>query len=131
MVKEGDLILLPDEQVYSKIPGVWNLSSDQGNLGTFFISNIRVVWHANLASNFNVSVPYMQIKTIKLRDSKFGPALVLETFTKAGGYILGFKIDDQGKLDKVSQEITNMHKIFSTSPIFGVKFTVEEGMVGG
>ena len=131
VVKEGDLILLPDEQVYSKIPGVWNLSSDQGNLGTFFISNIRVVWHANLASNFNVSVPYMQIKTIKLRDSKFGPALVLETFTKAGGYILGFKIDDQGKLDKVSQEITNMHKIFSTSPIFGVKFTVEEGMVGG
>ena len=71
VVKEGDLILLPDEQVYSKIPGVWNLSSDQGNLGTFFISNIRVVWHANLASNFNVSVPYMQIKTIKLRDSKF------------------------------------------------------------
>ena len=50
VVKDGELLLLPEEQVYSKIPGVWNLSSDQGNLGTFFISNIRVVWHANLVS---------------------------------------------------------------------------------
>lgn len=35
--------------------GVWNLSSDQGNLGTFYITNVRIVWFANLAENFNVS----------------------------------------------------------------------------
>lgn len=127
VVKDGELLLLPEEQVYSKIAGVWNLSSDQGNLGTFFISNIRVVWHANLASNFNVSVPYMQIKNIRVRDSKFGEALVLETFSKAGGYILGFKIDSKEKLAEIKQEIMNLHKIFATSPIFGVKFTIEEG----
>jgi Bardet-Biedl syndrome 5 protein len=56
------LNLLPNEQVYSKIAGVWNLSSDQGNLGTFFVTNVRLVWHANLAENFNVSMPYMQMK---------------------------------------------------------------------
>ena len=107
--------------------GVWNLSADQGNLGTFFLSNVRIVWHANLAENFNVSIPYIQvqisrrrscalpanngfslspclhmpqkqlvsclacsllwqlkkhircvaqIKTLKVRESKFGPALV-------------------------------------------------------
>ena len=44
----------------AQVVGVWNLSSDQGNLGTFFLTNIRVVWFANLASNFNVSLPYMQ-----------------------------------------------------------------------
>jgi Bardet-Biedl syndrome 5 protein len=66
VVKDGELLLLPDEQVYTKLTGVWNLSSDQGNLGTLFLSNIRVVWHANLASNFNVSLPYMQIKSIKV-----------------------------------------------------------------
>lgn len=33
----------------------------QGNLGTFFISNVRVVWYANLAENFNVSIPYLQV----------------------------------------------------------------------
>lgn len=40
---------------------MWNLSSDQGNLGTFFITNVRLVWHANLAENFNVSIPYLQM----------------------------------------------------------------------
>ena len=47
--------------MYNKVDGVWNLSSDQGNLGTFFITNVRVVWHANLAENFNVSIPYLQV----------------------------------------------------------------------
>ena len=41
---------------------MWNLSSDQGNLGTFFITNVRLVWHANQAENFNVSIPYMQAR---------------------------------------------------------------------
>ncbi len=79
IVKDNQLQLLPDETVYSKVPDVWNLSSDQGNLGTFYVTNVRVVWFASLAENFNVSIPYVQIRTIKVRDSKFGNALVIET----------------------------------------------------
>jgi hypothetical protein len=56
--------LLPQEQIFAKVPGVWNLSSEQGNLGAFFLTNVRIVWHANLANNFNVSLPYMQIVRI-------------------------------------------------------------------
>ena len=44
-----------------QVDGVWNLSSDQGNLGTFFVTNVRVVWHASLAESFNVSMPYIQV----------------------------------------------------------------------
>lgn len=47
-----------------QIDGVWNLSSDQGNLGSFFVTNIRVVWHAALAENFNVSIPYVQMVSL-------------------------------------------------------------------
>ncbi len=61
IVKDNELILLPQAQIFSKITGVWNLSSEQGNLGVFFLTNVRIVWHANLAANFNVSLPYMQI----------------------------------------------------------------------
>ena len=61
VVKDKELILLPDEKLFNKISGVWNLSADQGNLGTFFLTNVRVVWHANLAENFNVSIPYVQV----------------------------------------------------------------------
>jgi Bardet-Biedl syndrome 5 protein len=66
IVKDGELILLPLEQVFSKISGVWNLSSEQGNLGSFTFTNVRVVWHANMATNFNVSLPYMQIVSFRL-----------------------------------------------------------------
>lgn len=55
------------EQIYSKVNGVWNLSSEHGNLGTFFVTNVRVVWFANLAENFNVSVPYLQMKSVRVR----------------------------------------------------------------
>lgn len=89
---------------------MWNLSADQGNLGTMFITSVRIVWHANLAANFNVSLPYHQIvsplysiffqqlilgrltcckKSLRIRESKFGQALVMETFPRSGGYILG------------------------------------------
>ena len=33
----------------------------QGNLGTFFITNVRLVWHANTNETFNVSIPYLQM----------------------------------------------------------------------
>ncbi|KAL3662691.1 hypothetical protein V7S43_012099 [Phytophthora oleae] len=93
IVKEKELTLLPHEQVYTRLNGVWNLSSDQGNLGTFFVTNVRIVWHTNLAENFNVSIPYMQINSARIRGSKFGPALVIKTSAASGGYILGFRVD--------------------------------------
>ncbi len=33
----------------------------QGNLGTMYITNVRVVWHSNLNESFNISVPYLQM----------------------------------------------------------------------
>ncbi|XP_014104705.1 PREDICTED: Bardet-Biedl syndrome 5 protein isoform X3 [Pseudopodoces humilis] len=79
LIQNKQLRLLPQEQIYDKVNGVWNLSSDQGNLGTFFITNVRIVWHANMNDSFNVSIPYLQIRSIKMRDSKFGLALVIES----------------------------------------------------
>ena len=99
IIRDKTLNLLPHEQVFKHVQGVWNLSSDQGNLGTFYITNVRMVWHANLAENFNVSIPYLQMKTIRMRDSKFGRALVVETVARSGGYILGFRVDPQDQLE--------------------------------
>lgn len=126
IIKEKALVLLPREEVYNKLSGIWNLSSDQGNLGTFYITNVRVVWHANLAENFNVSMPYLQIKTIRIRDSKFGPALVIETSRESGGYILGFRIDPSERLNDVFKEITSLHQVYSVSPVLGVEYKLEE-----
>jgi Bardet-Biedl syndrome 5 protein len=56
-----ELKLLPRETAYSRVNGVWNLSSDTGNLGTFIITNIRIVWYSVTSLSFNVSIPYLQV----------------------------------------------------------------------
>ena len=126
IIKNKSLILLPNEQMYNKVQGVWNLSSDQGNLGTFFITNVRLVWHASLAENFNVSIPYLQMKVVRIRDSKFGPALVVETSQRCGGYILGFRVDPAEQLQAVFQEVSSLHTVFAQTPVFGVDYAAEE-----
>ena len=73
----------------AQINGVWNLSSEQGNLGTFFVTNVRLVWHANLMETFNVSIPYMQMLSVRVRESRFGQALVVDIQPSGGGYVLG------------------------------------------
>jgi Bardet-Biedl syndrome 5 protein len=125
IMKDGGLMMLPLEQFYNKYPGVWNLSSDQGNLGTFYFTNVRVVWHADLANNFNVSCPYMQIKSITIRNSKFGRALVIETFSRAGGYILGFRVDPESALKEVEKELVALFGVYGSAPIFGIEHSVE------
>lgn len=126
LIQNKQLRLLPQEQVYDKVTGVWNLSSDQGNLGTFFITNVRLVWHANINESFNVSIPYLQMKTIKIRDSKFGLALVVESSAQSGGYVLGFRIDPVEKLQQVHKEIQSLHKVYSNCPVFGVEYEEDD-----
>ena len=125
IVNSGELVLLPQEQIFTRVGGVWNLSSDQGNLGVFIFTNVRIIWFAEMANNFNLSLPYMQVKSIRLRDSKFGKALVLETFTRGGGYILGFRLDPLNKLEETYREVVQLHTLFSTTPNFGVDFVLE------
>ncbi|XP_022662257.1 Bardet-Biedl syndrome 5 protein homolog isoform X2 [Varroa destructor] len=117
------LKVLQLERIISKINGVWNLSSDQGNLGTFYVTNVRIVWHANLNENFNVSLPYIQVASLRSRESKFGMALVIETTEWSGGYLLGFKIDPPEKLKEVLKELRSVCKVHREKPIWGVDET--------
>lgn len=126
VIKDSQLIMLPDEHVFTHVTGVWNLSSDQGNLGALFITNVRVVWHASLAQNFNVSIPYMQMRNVRVRNSKFGLALVVEAYARSGGYILGFRIDSDTELRQLYEEIDRLRDVFTEKPIFGVNFETED-----
>ncbi|ETO15303.1 hypothetical protein RFI_22061 [Reticulomyxa filosa] len=103
------LILLPDEEIINETNGIWNLSCEQGSLGTFIMTNVRIVWFANLANNFNVSLPYIQIKNISTKNSKFGMALVIETS------------GDQWWLEQVYKELLSLWQVYCKNPTFGVK----------
>ncbi|KAK8738625.1 hypothetical protein OTU49_003978, partial [Cherax quadricarinatus] len=63
IIQNKQLRILPQEQIFSRVNGVWNLSSDQGNLGTFVITNVRLVWFANMNELFNISLPFLQISS--------------------------------------------------------------------
>ena len=130
LIKDKKLVLLPGEVIHESLDGVWNLSSDQGNLGTFYITNIRVVWHANLAENFNVTIPFLQMRTMTVRPSKFGPALVINTRAATGvdkgGYLLGFRIHPHERLDSVFLSLSKLYSLYAGKPKFGISFTVEE-----
>jgi Bardet-Biedl syndrome 5 protein len=65
----------------------------------------------------------VQVKCIKVRDSKYGTALVVETSEFSGAYILGFRVDN---LDEVYMEITNLFKTYSQNPMFGVEVSFED-----
>lgn len=64
----------------------------------------------------------MQIISVRMRESKYGLALVIQTQATAGNYVLGFRIDPQERLNEVYKEILSLHAVYSESPIFGVNF---------
>ncbi|KAI9579247.1 hypothetical protein GQX74_004719, partial [Glossina fuscipes] len=122
ILQAGQLIILPREQVITKVQGVWNLSSDQGNLGTFVITNIRIVWYADANNTFNITLPYIQIENLRIRESKYGRVLVIQTAETAGRYILGFRIDPYERLVEVFKELASLHKVYTKNPDFGITF---------
>lgn len=123
----------------STVHGVWNLSSDQGSLGTFIVTNVRFVWFADVNEGFNISLPYLQIETVRvfklsilflifcgfqlaIRDSKFGTALVITSSEASGLYVLGFKVDPEEKLRILFKELSSLHTVYASKPIFGVEY---------
>ena len=71
-----------------------------------------------------ISLSLFKIKNVKVRESKFGLALVLETTAQSGGYVLGFKIDPKETLDYVYKEIYSLWQVYAKAPIFGVEYVL-------
>ena len=56
----------------------------QGVLGFMFVTTVRLVWYSKSNEGFNVSVPFMHVVDVGLRESKFGTALVVKTSGLSG-----------------------------------------------
>ena len=76
-----------------------------------------------MSENFNVSLPWVQVKQVKIRESKFGTAFVIETSEFSGGYVLGFKVNE---VEEAYAAICNQFTQFIKEPFFGIKFVYEE-----
>ena len=48
---------------------------------------------------------------VKIRDSKFGVAMVMECSEQSGGFVLGFRVDPFDKLKELVQEIHSLYQV--------------------
>lgn len=62
---------------------------------------------------------------IRIRESKYGLALVIQTGQTAGNYVLGFRIDPQERLNEVYKELSSLHAVYSKNPILGVNYEMK------
>ncbi|XP_053615543.1 Bardet-Biedl syndrome 5 protein homolog [Plodia interpunctella] len=123
VIQHKQLKVLPLEKICLNEHSIWNLSSDSGNLGSMVVTNVRVVWHADVNDAFNVSMPYITIESISMKDSKFGEALVFVVRQESGGYVLGFRADPTERLRPLLAELRALHQAYNERPIFGVEMT--------
>ncbi|XP_045503852.1 Bardet-Biedl syndrome 5 protein homolog isoform X1 [Colias croceus] len=121
IIHNKQLRILPLEKICLSESGIWNLSSESGNLGTMVVSNVRIVWYADINEAFNVSMPYITIDSISIRDSKFGDALVIHVRPTSGGYVLGFRADPKERLPALLSELQALHQAYTEKPVFGVE----------
>jgi Bardet-Biedl syndrome 5 protein len=105
--------LLDHERVYQEIPGVWNLSADQGNLGSFIFTTVRIVWYAENNRMHNVSMPWCQIEVVKISPSKFGVAFVIKSSSSSGKYTLGFRIDPEEKMREIAKQAAQVRSFLT------------------
>ena len=61
-----ELILVDKEELCDRVEGVMNLSKDYGQLGTLWVTNLRIAWAAALQDNYNCSVPFLQVSTVRV-----------------------------------------------------------------
>ena len=120
MFTGGILNLLPLEKVSRTINGCWNLSSDQGNLGVFVLTNLRLVWYCLLTPEFNVSIPWWGVDgEVTARNSKFGDCLVINVQS----YVLGWLVDDYKTVEDFQDFIAELKRHIENalnSPVYGV-----------
>ncbi|KAG5484506.1 hypothetical protein LSCM1_07879 [Leishmania martiniquensis] len=130
VVQHGHLTLLDGENLISRTAGVSSVSKDEGHLGTFIVTNIRVVWFATTES-FNVSVPYFQFVGLRSQMSKFGQTLVIETSSYAGNFVLGFRVDPEERLSEMYAEISTLWRTWTARPLLGMKVALRDSAPEG
>lgn len=59
---------------------------------------------------------------IRIRESKYGPALVIQTAETGGGYVLGFRIDPSERLTEIFKELISLHTVYTENPNFGIVY---------
>ncbi|XP_047103615.1 Bardet-Biedl syndrome 5 protein homolog [Schistocerca piceifrons] len=78
LIEDGQLKVLPSEEIFACVDGVWNLNYVERPLGTFMLTNIRAVWFAYENETNNLSVPFLCVEKVNCVPTEYGEAFVVE-----------------------------------------------------
>lgn len=129
-VRDGELLLLKGERLVTRVKGVSNVSSEQGHIGTFFTTNLRLLWCSDTSAEFNISIPFLQIAAMRIQDTEFGLSLMVETTASVDSYVIGFRVDPVARLDQLFKECTSLLNAFKAHPNLGVAVTLQDVTAG-
>eukprot|EP00919_Chromeraceae_sp_WS-2016_P005660 GHVR01013277.1.p1 GENE.GHVR01013277.1~~GHVR01013277.1.p1 ORF type:complete len:433 (+),score=57.72 GHVR01013277.1:71-1369(+) len=119
LLKDDTLDLLHVEILETTCDECENLTTDDAFPGTLFVTNYRLVWMSRATPNINVSVPYLQIKSLSMRHSRFGIALVVETSSVSGRFILGFRFTNSLIMNSTLSLAQRLHNKSKLHPCYG------------
>ncbi len=122
LTQDKNLITLPGENVLSKTPNVASIkNTEHPVMGTFYRTNVRIVWFSNTIDNFNVSLPWLVVKSIKLKDmgGKQGKLVYIETGKVQSGNMFTFRFGE--KSESFVKELEDYCRQFTADPNFGVE----------
>lgn len=99
IINNGSLNLIQNEQVVVQMDGVSNFSGEMAKIGTAIVTTMRFVWHSEIVSNFNVSIPLILLGPLKLSDSRrFGKCFYLKLYSNGARFLYGFTLKPEDKL---------------------------------
>lgn len=109
IVVDGNVVLLPEEQVMLTLDGISNFAGDTAKVGKAIVTNFRFIWYSGIVSNFNVSIPLVLLPPLKSkRSARYGRALYVKFISGGSNFLYGFTISPEEKLKEFT---TNLEQI--------------------
>ena len=92
------------------------------NNGELLVSNIRVVWFSPNNENINLSLPWIDIRVLKLKNhQKYGQILSLETNKFFSSQLFNFKLHVSDEtVESIYKQMKEKYLIYLDNPILGV-----------
>jgi Bardet-Biedl syndrome 5 protein len=122
LTNDKNIITLTGEKILNKYPSVTSLTNDQAVIGALILTNIRILWYSNNIDTFNLSLPWIQIKSIKIKElTKNGKVISVETGKGIVSNNFNFKFSEN--VETILRDIENYYKESVENPIFGEDLT--------
>lgn len=120
LTKDKQLIKLLDESIIEMLNSVTFIQNDNSNVGQLAYSTIRFIWFSGNLDNYNLSVPWIQVTFIKMKDlAKYGKVLSIETTQFAGAMTILFYPNEKN-LDELYLAFNTMLDNSRNSPVLGI-----------